>query len=61
VVCEPTDWRCGRAAEKCLPVRSILPRGMLPVLCENSGTGGRNGRFCFCWFKASDEDGADEA
>ena len=31
-----------------LPWRFILPCGMLPVLCVNSGTGGRVGWFC--WF-----------
>ena len=54
-------WKAAGGGGAALPWRFILPCGMLPVLWENKGTGGRARRWLFCWFRATDEDGADEA
>ena len=54
-------WKATARGGGALPWRFILPCGMLPVLWENKGTGGRARRWLFCWFRATDEDGADEA
>ncbi len=61
--CERRGLACGKTcrAGRWLPCMFILARWMLPVVCENRGTGGRAGRFCCCRFKATVEDGADEA
>lgn len=64
VLCKP-DGLASCGSNCSLPWMFILAWGMLPVLCENKGTGGRWGRLCAfglaCKFKAADEDGADEA